>query len=154
MLKQSSDLPIGNGIATSAATAALPLLLFAAATHFLVDATAGMLNPLWPRLDGHFQMTGWGGAVIFFLWEMSNSVSQFWFGLYGDRFHARWLLWAGPMIAVICLSAIGLTHSSVLLGLLLVTAGLGIAAYHPEAAALAGSCAPEHRSRAMSIFTL
>jgi FSR family fosmidomycin resistance protein-like MFS transporter len=40
------------------------------------------------------------------------------------------------------------------LGLLLTTAGLGIAAYHPEAAALAGSCAPEHRSRAMSIFTM
>lgn len=154
MLKQASDLPIGSGTATSAATAALSLLLFAAATHFLVDATAGMLNPLWPRLDGHFQMSGWEGAVIFFLWQMSNSVSQFWFGMYGDRFHARWLLWAGPLIAVICLSAIGLTHSPVLLGLLLVTAGLGIAAYHPEAAALAGSCAPEHRSRAMSIFTL
>jgi len=74
--------------------------------------------------------------------------------MYGDRFHAHWLIWAGPLIAVLCLSTIGLTHSPLLLGVLLVTAGLGIAAYHPEAAALAGSCAPEHRSRAMSIFTL
>ena len=30
--------------------------------------------------------------------------------------------------------------------------GLGVAAYHPEAAALAGSSTPGQRSRAMSIF--
>jgi len=40
------------------------------------------------------------------------------------------------------------------LAVFLIVGGLGIAAYHPEAAALAGSCAPEHRSRAMSVFTL
>jgi FSR family fosmidomycin resistance protein-like MFS transporter len=37
---------------------------------------------------------------------------------------------------------------------LLIVGGLGIAAFHPEAAAMAGSCAPEDRSRAMSIFAV
>jgi MFS family permease len=85
---------------------------------------------------------------------MTTSVSQFWFGLYGDRFPSRWLLWAGPLAAVVCLGGIGLTQSPLVLAMLLTVAGLGIAAFHPEAAALAGSCAPEHRSRAMSIFTM
>lgn len=129
-------------------------LLFAAATHFLVDMVAGMLNPLWPRLDAHYSMSGWEGAALFFLWQMTTSVSQLWFGIYGDRFSARWFLWAGPIAAVICLGSIGLTGSSLVLGILLTVAGLGIAAYHPEAAALAGGCAPRHRSRAMSIFTM
>jgi FSR family fosmidomycin resistance protein-like MFS transporter len=136
------------------ATSMLPLLVFAAATHFLVDLTAGMLNPLWPRLDDHYQLLSGQGAGLFLLWGMTTSVSQFLFGLLGDRFASRWLIWAGPLVAIVCLGSIGMTHSPVVLAALLTVAGLGIAAFHPEAAALAGSCAPEHRSRAMSIFTM
>ena len=66
----------------------LPLLAFAAATHFLVDTVAGMLNPLWPRLDAHYSLGGWASAALFFLWQVSTSVSQFWFGVYGDRFRS------------------------------------------------------------------
>lgn len=131
----------------------LSLLIFAAATHFLVDTAAGTLNPLWPRLDAHYHLVAWQSAALFFLWQMTTSVSQFWFGWFGDRFHARWLLWVGPLAAITGLSCIGLTESPLVLATLLTFAGLGIAAYHPEAAALAGGCAPEHRSRAMSIFT-
>jgi MFS transporter, FSR family, fosmidomycin resistance protein len=136
------------------APSTLSLLIFAAATHFLVDTVAGMLNPLWPRLDAHYALAGWQSAGVFFIWQLSTSLSQFWFGLYGDRFHARWLLWAGPLAAVVCLGCIGLTHSPSLLAALLTVAGLGVAAYHPEAAALAGNCGPEHRSRAISIFMM
>jgi FSR family fosmidomycin resistance protein-like MFS transporter len=136
------------------ASSVLLPLLFAAATHFLVDAVAGMLNPIWPRLDAHYSLVGWQAAGLCFLWQMTTSVSQLWFGMYGDRFSARWLLWAGPLAAIVCLGSIGLTTSSLVLAVLLTVAGLGIAAYHPEAAALAGGCAPEHRSRAMSIFTM
>jgi MFS transporter, FSR family, fosmidomycin resistance protein len=136
------------------ASSMLPLLVFAAASHFLVDTVAGTLNPLWPRLDVHYRLAGWESAGLFFLWQMTTSVSQFWFGLYGDRFHARWLIWAGPLAAIVCLGGIGLTQSPVALAALLSIGGLGIAAYHPEAAALAGGCAPEYRSRAMSIFTM
>ena len=132
----------------------LSLLIFAAATHCLVDLVAGTLNPLWPRLQTHFRLTGWENAALFFVWQLTTSLSQFFFGLYGDRFHSRWLLWAGPLAAVVCLGSIGLTSSPLVLAGLLVAGGLGIAAYHPEAAALAGSSAPEHRSRAMSVFIM
>lgn len=130
------------------------LLFFAAALHCLVDLTAGSLNPLWPRLDAHYGLYPWQSAGLFFLWQMTTSISQFFFGLYGDRFNARWLLWAGPVAAIVCLGSIGLTKSPFVLAQLLIISGLGIAAFHPEAAALAGSCAPESRSRAMSIFTM
>ncbi|MBC7857153.1 MAG: MFS transporter [Pirellulaceae bacterium] len=129
------------------------LLYFAAAMHCLVDLVAGSLNPLWPLMDGHYALTPWQGAGLFFLWQMTTSLSQFFFGMWGDRFDSRWLLWAGPLAAVVCLGSIGLTKSPIILAQLLVVAGLGIAAFHPEGAALAGSCAPENRSRAMSIFT-
>src|SRR5262245_52487630 len=142
----------GKMLLKQPASGLLSLLVFAAAMHFLVDTVAGMLNPLWPRLDVHYRLAGWESAGLFFLWQMTTSLSQLGFGLYGDRFQARWLIWAGPLAAVVCLGSIGLTHSPLVLAVLLSIAGLGIAAYHPEAAALAGSCSPEHRSRAMSIF--
>ncbi|HEX5106361.1 MAG TPA: MFS transporter [Pirellulaceae bacterium] len=136
------------------ASTLLTLLLVAAALHCLVDTVAGTLNPLWPRFETHFQLDGWETAALFFVWQLTTSVSQFFFGLYGDRFHSRWLLWAGPLVAILCLGSVGLTTSPVVFGLLLVAGGLGIAAFHPEAAALVGSSAPEHRSRAMSVFTM
>lgn len=61
---------------------------------------------------------------------------------------------AGPAIAVGCLGAIGLTHSPWILYGLLAFAGLGIAAYHPEAAAMSGHSWSTQRSRAMSIFAM
>jgi MFS transporter, FSR family, fosmidomycin resistance protein len=132
----------------------LPLLFFLAATHLVVDLVAGTLNPLWPQFKDHYHLAGWQTGVLFFVWQMSASVSQFVFGMYGDRFNARWLLWTGPAVATICLCSVGLFESPLILGILLAASGLGIAAFHPEGAALAGSCVPEHRSRAMSIFTV
>ncbi len=132
----------------------LPLLFFLAATHLVVDLVAGTLNPLWPRFNDHYHLGDWEAVALFFIWQTSASVSQFVFGMYGDRFNTRWLLWTGPIIATICLSSVGLFESPLILGLLLAASGLGIAAFHPEGAALAGSCVPEHRSRAMSIFTV
>lgn len=135
-------------------TSMLPLLFFLAATHLVVDLVAGTLNPLWPRFNDHYHLSRWQMVVVFFVWQTSASVSQFVFGMYGDRFNTRWLLWTGPIVATICLCSVGLFQSPLVLGLLLAASGLGIAAFHPEAASLAGSCVPEHRSRAMSIFTV
>jgi hypothetical protein len=131
----------------------LPLLFFLAATHLVVDLVAGTLNPLWPRFDEHYHLAPWQTVLVSSLASIA-SVSQFVFGMYGDRFNARWLLWTGPAIATICLCSVGLFQSPLILGILLAASGLGIAAFHPEGAALAGSCVPEHRSRAMSIFTV
>src|SRR6185503_19973879 len=105
-------------------------------------------------MDGHFHLTDWQGVGLVFLWQMTTSISQFFFGMWGDRFNSRWLLWVGPLAAVICIGSIGLTQSPTILALLIVISGLGIAAFHPEGAALAGSSAPENRSRAMWIFTM
>src|SRR5262249_10118808 len=88
------------------------------------------------------------------LWGLATSVSQLGFGYWGDRRPRGWLLWAGPAVGLLCLSLIGLAPDLASLSTLLVLGGLGIAAFHPEAAALAGSCAPNDRSRAMSVFAV
>jgi FSR family fosmidomycin resistance protein-like MFS transporter len=55
---------------------------------------------------------------------------------------------------VVALSAVGWATSFPSLCALLIVAGLGVAAFHPEAAALAGASSPGRRSQAMSLFAV
>jgi FSR family fosmidomycin resistance protein-like MFS transporter len=130
------------------------LLLALVATHFLVDAIASVINPLWPTLQTQTASSNTEFLWLLVAWNLSTSAAQMAFGVFGDRFHGRWLIWAGPAVAVCCLSALGLTTSLPLLCLLVSVAGLGIAAFHPEAASLAGNTLPARRSRAISLFQL
>ena len=134
---------------------ALPLvLLFLTLLHGLVDAFAATIQPLWPDLQRGLRLDDGAIGWAFVLWNLATSVSQLVFGYWGDRYRGTWLLWVGPAVGVLCVSLIGLARSFESLGVLLLIGGLGIAAFHPEAAALAGSCAPGNRSRALSVFAV
>lgn len=130
------------------------VLAMLAATHFLVDIVAGTTNPLWPSLESRYALHAGGLLWVYVLWSVTNSFGQLFFGILSDRAPCRWLIWCGPAIAIVCVSSLGFATSSWALAILLVAGGLGIAAFHPEAAATAGSLLPRHRSRAMAIFAL
>jgi FSR family fosmidomycin resistance protein-like MFS transporter len=130
------------------------LLLLLILAHGLVDTFASLIQPLWPDLQGRLALEPGSIQWAYVTWSLATSVSQLLFGYWGDRYRGRWLIWAGPALGVICLSSIGLVHSLPMLNVLLVVGGLGIAAFHPEAAALAGASAPDNRSRAMSLFAV
>ncbi|QDV32961.1 MFS transporter [Tautonia plasticadhaerens] len=120
--------------------------------HLVVDAFAASVHPLWPDLQDRL---GGGPGMIqaaFLLWSLTTSASQLVFGYLGDRHRGEWMLWAGPMVGIACMGAVGLAGSLPALGGLLVLGGLGVAAFHPEAAAAAGQAMPDSRSRAMSLF--
>jgi FSR family fosmidomycin resistance protein-like MFS transporter len=129
-------------------------LMFLVLAHCLVDTFASLLAPLWPALQDRVTPGTGSGHWAYVTWSLSTSVSQLFFGYWGDRGRSRWLIWAGPALGVVCLSAIGFVHSLAMLNVLLIVGGLGIAAFHPEAAALAGASAPGSRSRAMSLFAV
>ena len=130
------------------------LLLLLMVAHGLVDVFASLIQPLWPDLQGALALEPGAIQWAYVTWSLATSVSQLFFGYWGDRYRRRWLIWAGPALGVVCLSSIGLVHSLPMLNVLLVVGGLGIAAFHPEAAALAGASTPGDRSRAMSLFAV
>ena len=136
---------------------AYPVLLLAllAFGHFIVDTTASTLNPLWPHMESAVGMSqGEFLAFGYICWTMANSFAQVLFAYLGDRTRSRWVIWVGPIVAILCLSSIGWIENPWLMCLVLFLAGLGIAAFHPEAAVTAGSMLPGNRSRAMAIFAL
>lgn len=136
--------------------AAAPLLAISllATMHFLVDTAAGSINPLWQGFEERMRLPKGGLLWVVFCWQMATSFSQLLFAWWADRAPQRWLIWAGPCVAAICMGLTGLARDPWTLAGLLIVAGLGIAAFHPEGAAAAGAVAPLRRSRMMAIFSL
>lgn len=130
------------------------VLTLLAATHFLVDIVAGTTNPIWPALEENLHLATGGLLWVYVVWSVSTSFSQLLFGWWADRYQSRWLIWVGPLLGILSLSCVGLVDSSFGLAALFTVGGLGIAAFHPEAAATAGALLPNQRSRAMAIFAL
>ena len=126
-------------------------LIVLTALHFVVDTVASQVSPLWPTLEQHHRLpTFW----MLFIWTLAGSFSQLGFAMIGDRAASRWLVWLGPAVSCVCLGCLGLFEHPLRLALLLTIAGMGISAFHPEGATLAGSCWPNGRSRAVSIFAM
>ncbi|MFO0947581.1 MAG: MFS transporter [Planctomycetota bacterium] len=138
-----------NGRESDATLNLVPVILLAIA-HCLIDSFALFIQPLWPDLELKVGSTQW----LYVLWSMTSSATQLFFGYFGDRYRGRWMVWAAPIVSVVCLSALGIANSFWSVCAILIIGGLGVGAFHPEAAAMVGACAPKLRSRAMSIFVL
>ncbi len=119
--------------------------------HFTIDSYSSFYLPLLPLLVGRLGLNYAlvGGLVA--LGSMSSSFSQPLFGLLSDRLSRPWFVALGPIVAAVFLSAIGGAPTYAALAALLVLGGIGVAAFHPQAATLAGESTPR-RGLAMSTF--
>lgn len=126
----------------------LALLTFA---HFTVDSYSSFFSPLLPLLVDklHLSLTQVGGLVA--LAAISSSFAQPLYGWISDRLERPWFVAFGPVVACLFMSGIGMAPSYATLVALLMLGGMGVAAFHPEAAVLAGEIG-KRRSVAMSIF--
>ncbi len=128
-----------------------PRLGLLALGHFTIDSYSSFYLPLLPllmhRLGLNYAMVG--GLVA--LGSMSSSFSQPLFGLLSDRLARPWFVALGPLVAAVFLSAIGAAPSYAALVTLLVLGGVGVAAFHPQTASLAGASSPR-RGIAMSLW--
>ena len=120
-------------------------------THTLVDTCALSIAPLWKRLDDTFSL-GQGGIVLLFIAQsMPTSFSQMIFGYIRDRKPTPRLLWIGPLAAIL-LTMVGLVNEPYVLFGLLIAGGIGVGAFHPEAAVTAATLIPGQRARGLSAF--
>ncbi len=119
--------------------------------HFTIDSYSSFFLPLLPlllhRLGLNYTLVG--GLVA--LGSMSSSFSQPLFGLVSDRLARPWFVALGPLVAALFLSSIGGAPTYAALVTLLVLGGVGVAAFHPQTASLAGASSPR-RAMAMSFW--
>ena len=127
-----------------------PTIFKIASTHLVVDAYTNLYAPLLPLLIPHLRLSLAVAGMLAMCFQLSTSMSQLAFGALADRWRPRTLMVAGPLLAVVVLSSVGLATSPLTLGAILVLGGLGGAAFHPPAAALVYGLADHRKGLAMS----
>lgn len=128
-----------------------PRLALLTTSHFAIDSYSSFLSPLLPllvqKLDLSLAMVG----ALVAMASVTSSLAQPLFGVVADRMHRPWFVLFGPLCAGIFLCAVGLAPSFGALVALVMVGGLGVAAFHPQAVALAGNLLGR-RGLAMSVF--
>ncbi len=120
--------------------------------HFWIDAYASMLGALIPFLyrthDLSFSQTGvLAGTLI-----LSASFFQPLYGYWSDRWNSRVFTALGPAIAGVFVCALGLIGSYSLMLVSVFLAGIGIAAFHPQGAAVAARSSRTNPAFQLSVF--
>jgi FSR family fosmidomycin resistance protein-like MFS transporter len=128
-----------------------PTVLLMASAHFMVDGYGNIFAPLLPLLIPKLQLSLAAAGTLTMLYQMAASVAQVGFGHIADRWRPRLLVMAGPVVAVSVLSFVGVAPNMAALAVVLIVGGLGAAAFHPPAAALAHRLGGAHRGLAMSV---
>ena len=127
----------------------LSLLMF---THIFMDGSVCIINPLLKSLGLHHQVSdtamGWVAACLF----ASVNLSQPFFGYIYDRFRASWIMPVSVLIIGCSLACVGLTNSFAALLVLVIVGGLACGAFHPAAAAMAGSLDEKRKPLIIAIF--
>jgi FSR family fosmidomycin resistance protein-like MFS transporter len=128
-----------------------PTVIRIASVHFVVDGYGNILAPLLPLIIARLDLTLAAAGTLTMLFQLAASVSQVGFGHLADRWRPRGLLLAGPVVAVALLSFVGAATSFWMLAAILIAGGLGAAAFHPPAAALAHRLGGDRPGLAMSV---
>jgi MFS transporter, FSR family, fosmidomycin resistance protein len=118
----------------------------------MVDGYGNIYAPLLPLLIPKLGLSLAAAGTLTMLFQMSASVAQIGFGRLADRWRPRVLVMAGPVVSVAVLSLTGLATTPVMLAAILVLGGLGAAAFHPPAAALAHRLGGDRPGLAMSVY--
>ncbi len=120
--------------------------------HMVTDINQGALPAMLPFFIAAYDLSYAAAAGIVFAANMTSSIVQPLFGHAADRFSKPWLLSVGLILAGLGLALSGIFQGYHWIMFLAVISGIGIAAYHPEAARLVNFAAGTRKGTAMSIF--
>jgi FSR family fosmidomycin resistance protein-like MFS transporter len=122
------------------------------AAHFITDINQGAIPALLPFLIASHNLSYAAGAGIVLAANISSTIVQPLFGHAADRFSKPWLMPLGLAFAGLGVALTGIVPTYHLILLAAFVAGLGVAAFHPEAARLVFFAAGDKKGSAMSIF--
>lgn len=119
--------------------------------HLVVDGYGTFIPALWVVIQDVFELSGLQVGLFLGLGMLPANVLQPFYGMVDQRF-ARWFVVLGPLLAVVCLSMVGLASSLTVLIMLVLLGMAGVGLFHPEGAVLAGRFGAAGSPRAMAMF--
>ncbi|KJR44543.1 Fosmidomycin resistance protein [Desulfosporosinus sp. I2] len=120
--------------------------------HLLNDMYSNYLPQMLPFLVAATALSTTRAAILVSAFTISSSFIQPVFGYFLDRQGKRWLVHVGTLWMAIMLSLTGLVQSYSLLVLLAGLAGLGTAAFHPQASTMITVVSGDRKAVLLSTF--
>jgi len=121
--------------------------------HMLNDLYSNYLPQMLPFLIAiNPNFTATMAAILVSSFTITSSLVQPLFGFFLDRQGKRWLVHVGTLWMAIMLSLTGIVHNYVLMVVLASLAGLGTAAFHPQASTMVNIISGEHKAVLLSAF--
>jgi FSR family fosmidomycin resistance protein-like MFS transporter len=124
------------------------------AGHLFTDLNQGAVAALLPFLIADRGISLAAAGAILFAATVSSSIVQPLFGIFSDRRPLPALMPLGVLLAGCGMALVGVAPSYPLILLCVVSSGIGVAAFHPEAARFANYVSGSGRARGMSFFSV
>ncbi len=122
-------------------------------SHTSIDCYATFLAPIIPLvLIPKFNLSAQAGAILLSLGVGIASFGQPLLGYLSDRMGGRWLVILSPALAGLCAGNFLSVSSLPWLVALVILNALAIAAFHPEATALAGTVSQRPSAKTTAVF--
>ncbi|MDR2744848.1 MAG: MFS transporter [Desulfovibrio sp.] len=123
------------------------------AGHLLTDMNQGALPAILPFFIAEYGFNYTTAASLVFALNLVSSVVQPVFGAFSDKISKPWIMAVGVLLAGTGLAVAGCVTSYPLLFVSVMISGIGIAAYHPEAARYANMVSGRKKGTGVSIFS-
>jgi FSR family fosmidomycin resistance protein-like MFS transporter len=124
------------------------------AGHLFTDLNQGAVAALVPFLTAERGISLAAAGALVFAATVSSSIVQPLFGIFSDKKPIPALMPLGVLLAGCGMALVGVDPSYPLTLLCVVVSGLGVAAFHPEAARFANYVSGSGRARGMSFFSV
>ena len=124
------------------------------AGHLFTDLNQGAVAALLPFLVSERGLTLAAAGALVLAATVSSSVVQPLFGIFSDKRPLPVLMPLGVLLGGTGMALVGVAPSYPLIFLCVVLSGIGVAAFHPEAARFANYVSGSRRARGMSLFSV
>jgi MFS transporter, FSR family, fosmidomycin resistance protein len=124
------------------------------AGHLFTDLNQGAVAALLPFLISERGLSLAAAGALVFAATVSSSLVQPLFGIFSDRNPIPALMPLGVLCAGVGMALVGVAPSYALIFASVVLSGIGVAAFHPEAARFANYVSGSRRARGMSFFSV
>ena len=124
------------------------------AGHLFTDLNQGAVAALVPFLTAERGISLAAAGALVFAATVSSSIVQPLFGIFSDKKPIPILMPLGVLLAGCGMALVGAAPTYPMILLCVVASGIGVAAFHPEAARFANYVSGSGRARGMSFFSV
>jgi FSR family fosmidomycin resistance protein-like MFS transporter len=130
----------------------LKIILILSVSHLITDLTGSALPAMMPFLKNTLQLSYTAVGAVIMVSNMTSSIIQPLFGYLSDKMELKWFLPVSIILTCVGFSFLGLSSSFVVLLILVIIHGLGIAVYHPEGTKIMHYFTGSRMATGMSFF--